>query len=291
MKNFRFNKILFSALAISILSFSSCADDDDEIIEPQVVITPTDTTTTPTDTTTNPVDTNTVVDTATYNVRINLTQYVNGSVLQMNTTDFPYENALMQKFKVTKLQYLISNVTFTKSDGSTIVDEGYHYVDLTDSSTLSYTLSTKIPAGSYTSVGFTFGFDEDDNQSGIYTDLNTLGWNWPAMLGGGYHFLRLEGNYLDSTNTSAEFKTHMGTARDNSVTPPTFDINHFDVSLPSSSLTVTGDFSFDIEMNIEEWYTNPTDWDFNVWNAPVMPIYNAQKTLNTNGPSVFTFKQ
>ena len=284
MKNFRFNKILFSALAISILSFSSCADDDDEIIEPQVVITPTDTTT-------NPVDTNTVVDTATYNVRINLTQYVNGAVLQMNTAGFPYQNAMMQDYNVTKLQYLISDVTFTKSDGSKIVDEGYHYVDLTDSSLLSYTLPTKIPEGSYTSVGFTFGFDDEDNQSGAYTDLNTLGWNWPAMLGGGYHFLRLEGNYLDSTNTSAEFKTHMGTARDNSASPAVTTINHFDVVLPNSSLTVSGDFSFDIEMNIEEWYTNPTNWDFNVWNAPVMQIYNAQRTLNTNGPSVFTFKQ
>ena len=162
MKTFNYNKILFSALAISILSFSSCADDDDDKIVPSVIPTPT------------------------YTATINLTQYVNDSVLQMNTTDFPYENALMQKFKVTKFQYLISNVTFTKSDGYTIVDEDYHYVDLTDSSTLSYTLSTKIPAGSYTSVGFTFGFDEDDNQSGIYTDLNTLGWNWPAMLGGGY---------------------------------------------------------------------------------------------------------
>ena len=267
MKNFKFNKILFSALAISILSFSSCKDDDDEKIEPSVI------------------------PTATYTATINLTQYVDGNVLQMNTSGYPYQNALMQQFSVTKLQYLISDVTFTKNDGTKITDEGYHYVTLTDSSTLQYTLNTKIPEGSYSSVGFTFGFDEEDNQSGIYTDLNTLGWNWPAMLGGGYHFLRLEGDYLDSNNTSAEFKTHMGTARDMTVTPAVTTINHFDVTLSNSSLSVNSDFSFDIEMNIEEWYTNPTDWNFNVWNAPVMPIYNAQRTLNMNGPSVFTFKK
>lgn len=267
MKTTRFYKTLFSALAISVLSFSSCADDDDEIIEPEVIETPTHTAT------------------------INLTQYVNGAVLQMNTAGFTYQNAMMQDFNVTKLQYLISDITFTKSDGKTIVDDGYHYVDLTDSSLLSYTLPTKIPEGSYTSVGFTFGFDDEDNQSGMYTDLNTLGWNWPAMLGGGYHFLRLEGNYMDSNNRSAEFKTHMGTARNNSASPPVTTINHFDVVLTNSSLTVSGDFSIDIEMNIEEWYTKPINWDFNVWNTPVMPIYNAQRTLNTNGPSVFTFKQ
>ena len=136
-----------------------------------------------------------------------------------------------------------------------------------------------------------FGFDEEDNISGAYTDLNTLGWNWPAIFGGGYHFLRLEGEYLDSNNTSAEFKTHMGTASDGSTMPRTNEINHFDVILPNSNLTVSSDFSFDIEMNIEEWYTNPIDWDFNVWNAPVMPISAAQKALNSNGSSVFTFKK
>jgi hypothetical protein len=111
------------------------------------------------------------------------------------------------------------------------------------------------------------------------------------MLGGGYHFLRLEGSYLDSNNTASEFKTHMGTASDGSTMPRTNEVNHFDVVLPSSSITVDNNFSFDIEMNIEEWYTDPIDWDFNVWNAPVMPISAAQKALNSNGSSVFTFKQ
>ena len=265
MKNIIFKKILFSALAISILSFSSCKDDDD--VEDLVTV---------------PGD---------YTATINLTQYVNDSALQMNTMGHPYENAMMQKFKVTKLQYLISDVTFTKDDGTKIIDGGYHYVTLSDTASLTYTLSRKIPAGSYSSVSFTFGFDQEDNTSGAYTDLNTLGWNWPAMLGGGYHFMRLEGDYLDSSSTSAEFKLHMGTARDNSATPPTFDLNHFDVTLTNSTISVVNDFNFDIEMNIEEWLQNPTTWDFNVWNAPIMPIYNAQKALNLNGPSVFTYKK
>ena len=266
MKNFKYNKILFSALVILILSFSSCKDDDDDTISPVTV-------------------------TEEYTATINLTQYVDRVVLQMNTAGHPYENALIQQFNVTKLQYLISDVTFTKDDGTRIVDGGYHYVTLEDSSTLQYTLNTKIPEGTYTSIGFTFGFDEEDNVSGAYIDLNTLGWNWPVMLGGGYHFLRLEGDYLDNTNTSAEFKTHMGTASDDSTMPRTNEINHFDVTLPNSKILISSDFSFDIEMNIEEWYTNPIDWDFNVWNAPVMPISAAQKALNSNGSSVFTFKQ
>ena len=270
MKNINLNKLLFSALAIFMFSLSACKDDDD--VDDVVIV---------------------VKD---YTAIINLTQYVNDSVLQMNTSGFPYENAMMQKFKVTKLQYLISDLTFTKDDGTKIVDNGYHYVTLSDSASLTYTLSSKIPAGSYSSVGFTFGFDEEDNITGEYADLNTLGWNWPSMgmfgnLGGGYHFMRLEGDYLDSNNTSAEFKIHMGTARNDNNNPVTFEANHFDVILANSAISVANDFNFDIEMNIEEWLQNPTTWDFNVWNAPTMPIYNAQKALNLNGSSVFSFKK
>jgi hypothetical protein len=265
MKTSNFKTTLLSALAISVLSFPSCKDDE-EVVIPRTIV-------------------------EEYTATINLTQLVDGANLQINTTDYPYENAMQQKFKVTKLQYLISDVTFTKDDGTTVTDPGYHYVDLTNAASLSYTLATKIQAGTYSSIGFTFGFDRTDNVTGEYQDLNTIGWNWPAMLGGGYHFLRLEGDYLDSTNTPAEFKSHMGTARDNSTTPPTFEVNHFDVALANSNVSVSTNFSFDIEMNIEEWYANPITWDFNVWNAPIMPIFAAQKALNTNGSSVFTFKK
>jgi len=274
-----FKNSILSVLALSILTFSSC-EDDNEMIEPVVMQEPM-----------SAKNTTILNDTSNYTATINLTQLANNSALRMNTTDYPYTNALNQSFNVTKLQYLISDVTFFLNDSTIIVDSGYHYVDLTNSTSLTYMIKTKIPAGTYSSVGFTFGFDEEDNISGAYTDLNTLGWNWPAIFGGGYHFLRLEGEYLDSNNTSAEFKTHMGTASDGSAMPRTNEINHFDVILPNSNLTVSSDFSFDIEMNIEEWYTNPIDWDFNVWNAPVMPISAAQKALNSNGSSVFTFKQ
>ncbi|MFB1022685.1 MAG: hypothetical protein QMC40_08000 [Vicingaceae bacterium] len=265
MKTSNFKTTLLNALAISVLSFPSCKDDE-EVVIPRTIV-------------------------EEYTATINLTQLVDGADFRMNTTDYPYENAMRQKFKVTKLQYLISDITFSKDDATTVTDPGYHYVDLTNAASLSYTLATKIPAGTYSSIGFTFGFDQTDNVTGEYQDLNTIGWNWPAMLGGGYHFLRLEGGYLDSTNTPAEFKSHMGTARDNSTTPPTFEVNHFDVTLANSNVSVSTNFSFDIEMNIEEWYANPITWDFNVWNAPIMPIFGAQKALNTNGSSVFTFKK
>lgn len=233
-----------------------------------------------------------------YQATINLTQFVDGNALVMNTTDFRYTNAMGQQYNVSRLQYLISDITFHRTNGTSFIIEDYHYLDLDDPSTTVYTPTIKVPEGDYSSISFTFGFDEEDNQTGAYADLNTVGWNWPTStntmfgdLGGGYHFMRLEGDYLDSAGSIAQFRHHMGTARDTSTNPFTFVANHFEAQLANSSITVNGDFSFDIEMNIEEWYQNPTNWDLNVYNAPIMPIYGAQRLLNTNGPSVFTIKK
>lgn len=274
MNLFNTKSIILSVITCSIIAFSSCGDDDSQ--DPvQVVVPKTDTT---------------ITDTSSYTATINLTQLVDGATLQMNTADYPYTNAMSQTYKVTRLQYLISDVTFMKADSSVVIDSGYHFIDVTNSASLMYELNTKIPAGDYTSISFTFGFDTEDNVAGKYIDLNTIAWNWQDALGGGYHFMRLEGNYINNTDT-AQFKTHMGTAANNNNTPTTFEANHFDVTLENSAISVVTDFNFDIEMNIEEWYENPTTWDFTVWNAPIMPIYDAQKTLNANGANVFTFKK
>lgn len=239
-----------------------------------------------------------VAPTGSSSVTINMKQFVNGSALEMNTMNFPYTNALNQNYKVTMLQYLVSDFTFHKSDGSFVtLDNEYQLVDLSDSSSLVFTPSTKVPNGDYSSISFTFGFDAEDNvNSTNYPDLN-LNWIWPSdpnsmfgNLGGGYHFMRLEGNYTSGMN-SGEFKTHMGTARNTSTTPYSFVQNYLDITLANSDIKVRSDFSFDLEMNIEEWYQNPVTWDFEVWNAPIMPVYEAQRALNSNGANVFTIKK
>ena len=86
----------------------------------------------------------------TYAVTINMTQEVSGEALKMNTADMPYTNVLGQKYNISKLQYLISDVTFNKTDGSSFtIEDEYFYVDLADSSTLSFTPNTKVPESAY----------------------------------------------------------------------------------------------------------------------------------------------
>ncbi|MAC95237.1 MAG: hypothetical protein CMC96_07030 [Flavobacteriales bacterium] len=267
----------FYLMAVTILAstFVACEkDEDDPIIETRIV----------------------EKDPTRYAATIHFNEVANDIEVELNSPNKPYINAKGQAFNITRLRYLVSDITFHKADGNSFTIDEYHLVDISQAETQTFTPETKVPAGEYTSVSFTFGFDEEDNQSSIYPDLNIENWSWPgegAMmgnLGGGYHFMQLEGQY-DSAGVSKGFATHMGTARNNTVSPTTYEANHFTKRLDSSSITISGDFEFTLEMQVEQWYENPYEWDFNTYNLSIMPIYDAQRKLNLNGPSVFRFKK
>lgn len=230
-----------------------------------------------------------------YSATINFEEVANNISVQLNTADKPYTNAKGQDFNITRLRYLISDITFHKADGNSFTIDEYHLVNLSIPETKTFKPETKVPAGEYTSVSFTFGFDQEDNQAN-YPDLNIANWAWPGdgsmmgNLGGGYHFMQLEGLY-DSSGVSKGFATHMGTARNITGSDTTFEANHFSSRLDSSAITISGNFGFTMVMQVEQWYENPYEWDFNVYNSKIMPIYDAQRKLYVNGPSVFRFKE
>jgi len=277
MKKFNINLKLIAILIASsaLLTLSSCDEEDDETaIETRIVEKEVDT----------------------YQATFRMAQKSNGIDLQLNTSNKPYSNEAGQDFMVTRLRYLISDISFHKADGSCFTIEGYHFVDLSDTSTLTYSPSMEVPAGTYEKVSFKFGFDRLDNVNGAYPDLNAVSWAWPSgiggtpNLGGGYHFMQLEGMFDSIPGTEKRFLTHMGTARNNTVSPTTYEDNHF-VAYPTiSPLTIDNDFELSIVMNVEQWYEDPYQWDFNVYDVMIMPNYDAQRKLNLNGPTVFTIE-
>lgn len=262
------NKLaLLFILPLIGFSIISCEkDDDDPIIETRIV----------------------EKDAPRYAATINFEEKVNGQKLELNTVGMPYTNKKGQSFKVETLRYLISDITFHKSDGSSFTINDYHLIDKSKSASFIFKPETKVPAGEYDYITFTFGFDRHDNQSGLYPDLNISNWGWPQNLGGGYHSMQLEGKY-DSLGTDKGFATHMGSICKNDIhTPTTFEDNSFTARMDTSFITIGGDFSFSIVMNVEQWYEDPYIWDFNMYNLGVMMNYDAQRKLFINGPSVFS---
>ncbi len=209
---------------------------------------------------------------------------------QVSNSDFnaiKFTNANGEKLSIEKLRYLISNISFKKSSGEIITLDGYNLVDVTSGKNLSFKSNTTIPTGIYSNVSFTFGFNNEANSKN-YTDLNSASWNVPAILGGGYHFMQLEGKFIDNTTTETGYAYHAIKAVDNSKTPQKFQDTFFNVDLGPA--TITNNTTFTVKMNISEWFKNPNQWDLNILHNMLMPNFNAQVMMFQNGQKAFSLE-
>ncbi len=191
-----------------------------------------------------------------------------------------YTNAVGQEYSIKTVKYFISRVTFHKTDGSTYESPDIHFIDIRDANTLHLELTNKIPYGNYTSISFVYGLVAEDNITGsLGISLDRL-MEWPVPMGGGYHYMKLEGNYTGS-NESDFFNFHAGplAEKDYSIT----------LDVPVNDLLVAGEsLKFNIEMNIANWFQNPTNWDFKYWGSGIMGNPDAQATVQKNGVDVFS---
>lgn len=210
------------------------------------------------------------------------------AVSNTNFNSIIYMNANGDNLSITKLRYLISKLTFQKSNGETFVLDGYNLVDVTTNSNQSFTPVSTIPNGDYSKVSFTFGFDNEDNYNGNYTDLNSASWNVPGILGGGYHFMQLEGKFVNNSSNEIGYAYHAIRAVDNTGPVQIFEDTFFEVNLGAVNISTAT--TFNIEMNIAEWFKNPNTWDLNVLNNMLMPNFNAQVLMFENGQNVFSLQ-
>lgn len=217
---------------------------------------------------------------------MNFTHHWDGTTISGVHTSLLYTNAHGEDLSIERLRYLISNVTLSRVGFSDIVFSGYNLVDLGAGTGLSYTPSTTIAPGVY-DVSFTFGFNNEDNQSGIYPDLNSLSWNVPDMMGGGYHYMQLEGKFINVSNVETGYAYHAIRAVDNSGMNPTFPQDTFFI-VSLGSIAITDDTSIEIQANMAEWFKNPNIWDLNTLNNMLMPNSAAQIMMYENGQNVFS---
>ena len=136
------------------------------------------------------------------NVNLKFNHKVGSEQLEFNK--LKYTNYSGHNYEVRTLKYFISNITFTRSDGTNEVYKTPVYIDAEDPATLNYD-NIEIPSGIYTSVGMTFGIDSNMNISDTLKTLEEVAMAWPdGSQGGGYHYMKLEGTYdslgIDSVN-------------------------------------------------------------------------------------------
>ncbi|WP_250433344.1 MbnP family protein [Hanstruepera flava] len=219
------------------------------------------------------------------NVSFNFTHnWDNTLINSSNLTTEIVTNEHGEEMSMARIRYLVSRLELTHSNGQTYLFDGYKFTDLSDETTYNFTPENNtIPTGTYT-LKFIWGFNETDNVDGAYADLNSASWNWPAMLGGGYHFLQFDGMYNVNTTAPAPFNYHNGTAR---VSTGVFEQNYAIIDL-STEIVISNNAVIEVKMNIAEFFKNPNTWDLNVLDTPLMPNYTAQKMMQENVSTVFS---
>lgn len=205
------------------------------------------------------------------------------SSADFNSLQFTNANGDVQSIE--RMRYVISDIEFRTASNELLSFDVYNLVDVTNDENLIYSIPQRIPPGTY-NLSFTFGLDNEDNARN-YPELNSANFNVPEMLGGGYHYMQLDGKYIDSNDAEANYNYHAIRAVDNPGMNPTFPQDTF-IIVNLGSITVTDDTSFTINVNIAEWFKNPNTWDLNVLNTELMANSAAQILMFENGQSVFS---
>ena len=191
-----------------------------------------------------------------------------------------YLNDAGNLYSVIRLMYFVSDFRLHKSDGTSVLIDEEHYVDAFNANTFSFTASSKV-VGSFTGVSFVFGLDTNKNVDGRYPNAPENNMEWPAAMGEGYHYMKLEGKFLDTAGMVMNYNTHTGATMGVA--------HHVNVVLPDTDFSV-GDnaVTLDLNMNINNWYVNPNLYDFNDYGMMIMGNQDAQYAIEGNGHNVFT---
>jgi hypothetical protein len=191
----------------------------------------------------------------------------------------PDGSIIPELYSVKNLNYLISNISLTSSDGSNFPLEDIYFVNVLNQTSLTLNLG-EIPNNIYTHFNFQFGLDNSINLSNNFVNESfhtTMA--WPEMMGGGYHYMKLEGAYQ---NDSTFYNTHTG---------PSMGVDYSFMVSKEIALNVDGDLgdiSFDLNMIIDNWYKNPNDISFA--NAIMMDMQKQMQFKMNGMTDVFTIE-
>ena len=204
-------------------------------------------------------------------ITINFTHTVSGADLITNS--MTYTNEAGENYDVQTLKYLISNITLHDDLGYTVLKD-IHFIDISDESTFSFTYND-VPNNNYHAISYTMGLDTIKNISNAYVNENyhtTM--PWPDMMGGGYHYMKLEGDFNDSLSG---YGTHTG---------GTMGMDYSFNNIDDISLSVNddlGNIDVNINMEINNWYKTPNQIEFSTYGMGIMGNMQMQMDLKQNG--------
>jgi hypothetical protein len=219
----------------------------------------------------------------------------------LHTDSLGYVNRAGNQYEVDELKYFISDVYLHNAAGSRIhidAQTAIHYVDIDIAATTTWQVFDSIPQGNYDSVSFIFGLTRDRNISFAFVNPPEVNMFWPTVLGGGYHYMMMNGKWKDLQGKIRPFDFHLGIGQVYSGVTTSVDSitgfiqNYFKINLPLPSMQISANTTHTIHlaMDIENWFETPHTWDFNYWGNYIMQNQAAMKTACENGYDVFSIE-
>lgn len=204
-----------------------------------------------------------------------------------------YVNAAQNQYEVNEVKFFISDLKLYKHGGGVVSiqdNRSTHYYDAALSSTHIWNITDAIDIGAYDSIAFVFGLPPEKNVTGFFVNPPENNMAWPVYLGGGYHYLQINGYWLrgDSVRTPFNLHTGIGQLYENEQIIQ-YIPNHFTLVLSNKSFEIKEGTttSLTLTMDINQWFTSPHNYNLDEWGESIMQNQEAQEILKENGQTVF----
>ncbi len=188
-----------------------------------------------------------------------------------------FTNEAGERYSIAQLQYYLSDIKFYRAGALLHSCPAPIYVDA-KYDTVPFVLSgiEGMPTGSYDSVSLLIGLDSNTNLSNsLPATAANMAMGWPDAMGGGYHFLKLEGHWQNAAALPG-FAMHLG-------------VNGFQVKAGfkcALQVAQPANTTIHVVMNVNEWFCNPSVYSFNTDGVFSMGNSALMQKLSDNGKDV-----
>jgi len=210
-------------------------------------------------------------------VHFDVAYLVDGIPLSFDTIQYVSEAG--NQYGISRMEYYISALAFLKSGAPLYESGNVQYVSAKAGSTNSFSLDA-VPVGNYDCITFLIGLNSVKNVTNeLPNTIENINMAWPDAMGGGYHFMKYEGHFLDSLGREMGFAMHLGE-----------NANVVEIKITGLDISVAENATVDIAltMNLNEWFKNPSVFDFNADGNYTMGVAAAMQKLAVNGKDVFS---
>jgi hypothetical protein len=209
-------------------------------------------------------------------LRVSLSHGVHNSPLVFDS--LIYQNGAGEQYSISRLYYFLSNITFYQNNAAVYILDTIAYIDA------KHEYSFNIPdlqPFSYDSVSYSIGVPAAYNTHGkLPPTFENVAMEWPDAMGGGYHFLKLEGHWRDAGSIIG-YTVHLGT--DPYIVQGGFR--------SSNHITANRENSIALRMDIGEWLEHPHIYSFSVDGVYTMGIGALMQKISENGRDVMQIIQ